>query len=196
MDHGWLLEPQSDLHQIEGSLFKGLEFHQRPALWKYQYRYGIEWESKPLYKNVATGASITGYARASLLRGIHAVGPENVIYCDTDSLMVKRSVDLSMLDLSGRIGSWSVEIDNAPVGHFAGKKLYALDLANGKPCSCNDLMGCKRHKVVTKGGKLTFSGMKNLANDPQAIETYYSPAPSFSIARGTHYIVRNIRATG
>lgn len=185
MDHGWLLY----------TTYEGKEFHHRPSLWKYQYRYGIEWESKPLYKNVATGASITGYARASLLRGIHAIGPENVIYCDTDSLVLKRDVDMSALDLSGRIGSWSVEVDHAPVGHFAGKKLYALDLANGKPCTCNDLMGCKRHKVVTKGGKLTFAGMKNIAADPNAYETYNAPAPSFSIARGTHFIVRKIRAT-
>ncbi len=185
MEHGWLLE----------CTYQGQEFHSRPSLWNFQYRHGIEWEAKPLYKNVATGASITGYARAALLYGIHGVGAENVIYCDTDSLVIPAATDLSSLDLSGKIGSWSLEIEYAPVGHFAGKKLYAIDLANGKPCSCNDMMGCKRHKVVTKGGKLTFAGMKNLANDPNAVETYYSPAPSFSIARDNHFIVRNIRAT-
>lgn len=185
-EHGWLLH----------TTYEGKEFHHRPSLWKYQYRYGIEWEAKPLYKNVATGASITGYARAALLRGIHALGAENVIYCDTDSLVVKANADCSMLQQGKKIGDWDIEIDNAPTGHFAGKKLYAIDLDNGKACTCNDLMGCKRHKVVTKGGKLTFAGMKNIATDPSAIETYMSPAPSFSIARGTHFIVRNIRATG
>lgn len=184
-EHGWLLH----------TTYEGKEFHARPSLWRHQQRHGIEWESKPLYKNVATGASITGYARAALLYGIHAVGADKVIYCDTDSLVLPHSADCSGLDMSGKIGSWAVEIDYAPIGHFAGKKLYAIDLDNGKQCTCNDAMGCKRHKVVTKGGKLTFAGMSRLANDPSAVETYYSPAPSFSIARGNHFIVRSIRAT-
>lgn len=184
-EHGWLLE----------CTYEGKEFHSRPSLWKFQYRHGIEWESKPLYKNVATGASITGYARAALLYGIHSIGAENVIYCDTDSLVIPASADCSGLDMSGKIGSWAVEIENAPVGHFAGKKLYAIDLDNKAKCTCTEIKGCKRHKVVTKGGRLTMAGMKNLAENPGAVETYYSPAPSYSIARGTHFIVRSIRAT-
>lgn len=182
-DHGWLKYVQ----------YEGKEFHHRPSLWKYHYRYGIEWEAKKIYKNVATGASITGYARAALLRGIHSVGIDNVIYCDTDSLVVKEGTDTSRLDLGKQLGQWDTEISNAPIAHFAGKKLYGIDLGNGETCTCNGIRGCKRHKIATKGGKLTFKQMENVAKG--GIETYESPAPSFSIARGTHFIVRNIRAT-
>src|SRR5690348_6098548 len=64
--------------------YKGIEVHRREALWKYKKEFGDEWRKYPLYNNVATGASITGFARANLLRGIMAVGKEHVIYCDTD----------------------------------------------------------------------------------------------------------------
>lgn len=184
MDHGWLRFTE----------YEGKEFHHRPSLWKYQYRYGIEWEGKKLYKNVATGASITGYARASLLRGIHAVGSENIIYCDTDSLVVAGGADTSILPTANRIGDWDLEVDNAPIAHFAGKKLYAIDLGNGASCTCNNVKGCKRHKVVTKGGRLTFREMERVADGETVL--YEAPAPSFSIARGNHFISRNIRATG
>lgn len=173
MEHGWKLYVQ----------FEGQTFFRRESLWKYKFRYGTEWEAKPLYKNVATGASITGFARANLLRAIHTVGIDKVLYCDTDSLVLLPGARTDKLPMQGRLGDWEKEIELAPVIHIAGKKLYGIDLGNGKPCRCNDPQEpCERHKVVTKGGRLTFAQMGKIA----AGETIsYAPAaPTFSIAHG------------
>lgn len=185
LDHGWKYYTE----------FEGKEFHRRESLWKHHHKYGVEWEAKPLYKNVATGASITGYARASLLRAIHTVGREHIIYCDTDSLVVDQFADTSGLPQSERIGDWEKEVDRAPIGHFAGKKLYAIDIEPGAKCGCNERNGgCKRHKVVTKGARLTYNEVvKVVAGD---VVEYHPQAPSFSLANGIGFIERRIRRTG
>lgn len=184
MDHGWT-------HYTK---FEGKTFHRRESLWKYRKRYGVDWESKPLYKNVATGASVTGYARASLLRAIHAVGAEHVIYCDTDSLVVTQFANTAALPQENKIGDWECEISNAPVGHFAGKKLYAIDIDPKAKCCCIDRDGaCPRHKVVTKGARLTFNEIVRVVNGESII--YNPAAPSFSLAQGIDFVPRSIRRT-
>lgn len=184
MDHGWTFYTK----------FNGVVFHKRESLWKHQQRFGIKWEAKPLYKNVATGASITGYARAALLRAIHAVGRENVIYCDTDSLVVTQFAKMAALPQSDKIGDWEMEIDGAPVGYFGGKKLYAIELDPKKKCQCEGRNGaCERHKVVTKGARLTFKEVISVVNGE--IIDYEPAAPSFSLANGIKFIDRKIRKT-
>ena len=183
-DHGW----------VNYCNFEGHEFHRRESLWKYKHKWGIEWKAKPLYKNVATGASITGFARAYLLRYMHQIGIEHVIYCDTDSMVLDQFADTSGLPVSDKIGDWELEIKNAPTGLFAGKKQYAIDKDPSKPCKCsNTEMGCERHKVVSKGARLTFKDMEKLIVG-ETIE-YRSAAPTFSIANGIDFVVRNIRRT-
>lgn len=184
MDHGWKYYTQ----------FEGKTFHRRESLWKHQYRHGIAWESKPLYKNVATGASITGYARASLLRAIHAVGREHVIYCDTDSVVVDQFANFAALPQSNKIGDWEREITDARIGHFAGKKLYAIEVDPAAKCRCNERNGsCKRHKVVTKGARLTYNEVERIVAGEKVL--YHPKAPSFSIANGIDFIDRTIRRT-
>lgn len=184
-DHGWKLY----------TTFEGLEFHRREALWKYKQRYNVEWESKPLYKNVATGASITGFARAYLLRAIHKIGRGHIIYCDTDSLIVDETADISCLTIGKEIGDWDLEIAGAPLALFAGKKQYGIDKTGRGECHCGHPdKDCERHKVVTKGARMTFRDMEKLI----AGETihYESDAPTFSIARGVTFVQRNIVGTG
>ena len=184
MDHGWTFFTK----------FEGKTFHRRDSLWKHQYRFGIEWEAKPLYKNVATGASITGYARAALLRAIHSVGREHVIYCDTDSLVVTQFADTSLLSQTDKIGDWEREIHRAPVGHFGGKKLYAIDINATAKCTCEARNGsCKRHKVVTKGARLTYKEVVQIVNGEEIL--YKPAAPSFSLANGINFTDRRIRKT-
>ncbi len=183
-DHGWQFY----------TLFEGKTFHRRPSLWKHHYRFGIAWESKPLYKNVATGASITGYARAALLRAIHAVGREHVIYCDTDSVVVDQFANTAALPQTNKIGDWEKEIEGARVGHFGGKKLYAIELNPDAKCTCNERNGgCKRHKVVTKGARLTYNEVKRIVDGEEI--TYEPAAPSFSLANGIGFVDRVIRRT-
>ncbi len=184
LDHGWMFYTS----------FEGKRFDRRESLWRYQYRFGVEWEAKPLYKNVATGASITGFARAKLLRAAHTVGIEHIIYCDTDSLVVDQFADTSVLPQSDKIGDWELEISRAPIGHFCGKKLYAITTDPAKKCGCESRNGqCEKHKVVTKGGRLTYKEMEKLASGE---EVFYEPAaPSFSLARGIKFVDRTFRRT-
>jgi hypothetical protein len=70
--------------------------------------------------NVATGASITGAARAKLLYAL--TGAEQKIYCDTDSI-IGRNLNVEPDD--GQIGSWQLEAEGNRIA-VAAKKLYAM----------------------------------------------------------------------
>ena len=175
--------------------YQNIEVHRREALWKYKQQFGNEWRGRPLYNNVATGASITGLARSYLLRAIHRVGSERIIYCDTDSLIVDKFSDLNVLPQSEKLGDWEKEAENCPIGYFVGKKLYGIDIGNSEKCGCNNPLkkGCKRHKIASKGGKLTFADFKRLIKGEKVL--WQNPAPSFSIAGEPSYVVRSIRST-
>lgn len=173
--------------------YQGIEVHRREALWKYQQEFGENWRGRPLYNNVATGASITGFARANLLSGIMRVGKEFVIYTDTDSLVCLPGANMAALPYSKKLGDWELELDKAPIGYFAGKKNYAIDTGKGN-CTCGDpFKKCKRHKIASKGSKLTFDEMKRITEGE--IITWKNPAPSFSIAGEPRFVARSIRST-
>lgn len=190
-DHGWK-------HTLD---FGKHEIHSRPSLWRYKYQFGVEWQGKRIYNNVATGASITGFARAYLLRAIHAIGHENVIYCDTDSVIFKHGADTSSLRISDEIGAWEFEDHRAVLGHFNGKKLYGIHTSK------KDKDGKPVYKLASKGAKLTFEDMGKLAQGETI--TWQSPSPSYSVtsARIPYgkdggaidparlFVVRNIRST-
>jgi len=69
--------------------------------------------------NVATGCSITGAVRATLLKGISQA--RRPIYCDTDSLICE---DLPV-ETGKELGQWKLEAE-CDLAAIAGKKLYAL----------------------------------------------------------------------
>lgn len=80
---------------------------------------------KQTYLNVATAASITGAARAVLLRGL--VAADNPVYCDTDAIAC---VDLPGVKIhKSDLGAWDLEAEGDMMA-IAGKKLYAL-FSNG-----------------------------------------------------------------
>jgi hypothetical protein len=160
LDHGWKWV----------TAFNAYELHARECLWKYKYRLGADWEQAPLYKNVATGASITGFTRAHLLRSGYAVGINSVIYMDTDSMFLTDQSDTSNIMLSPALGHWKIEAKNCPQGHFAGKKLYAVQLPSGE------------YKTANKGVRLSPADIIRVSNGEKVI--WENDAPSFSILTG------------
>lgn len=193
--HGWELGIEFDKHEI----------HRRSSLFKYKLKFGAEWEGRSLYNNVATGASITGFTRAHLLKAMCLVGRENVIYCDTDSIILKEGTDISKIPQSQALGDWELEDACAPIGHFVRKKTYGIKTSEiGKD-------GENVMKIASKGCKLFFDDMKDLLDGKTV--TWKSPAPSFSITSGNIpnenmrnapsdplyndklFVVRNIRRT-
>lgn len=175
--------------------YNDLEIHRREALWRYRQQFGDAWRGRPLYNNVATGASITGLARSYLLKAIHKVGEAHIIYCDTDSLIVDHSAPMNVLPLSNNLGDWELEAANCPIGYFVGKKLYGIDLGNGEKCTCHNLLkkDCKTHKIATKGGKVEFRDFPKLVKGEKVL--WQNQAPSFSIAGEPSFVHRYIRST-
>ena len=173
-ENGWSLESE----------FDGLEIHARPVLWRYQRMYGDDWKKFPMHFNVATGASITGFARAQLLDAIHTVGEKYVLYCDTDSLHLRPGAPVHLLRQDGKLGAWEWEGLATPA-IYAGKKLYGLKFTNGPKSG--------ETKIVSKGAKLTWDDLERIANGE--IITWKNDAPTFSIGRDAKFIVRKIRAT-
>jgi Vibrio phage DNA polymerase len=169
-NHGWEVYEE----------FDSVEIQRRPTLWKWEQKFGKSWEGRPLYNNVATGASITGFTRAHLLRAIHAVGIQNVFYCDTDSIICRADASLEKLSLSEKLGDWADE-GTATIGHFAGKKIYGLRMSDGK------------EKIASKGSKLDFQQIEALMRGE--IVQWRSDFPSFSVAGNAAFVVRNIRQT-
>lgn len=160
-------------------IFDDVAIHRRSVMWKFQYDYGKGWEHKPLFNNVAAGASVTGFARAYLLDAIASIGFDHVIYCDTDSVMCTGQ-RWRKLPLGEKLGQWAHE-GLATIGHFAGKKLYGLQMQDGT------------EKIACKGSKLDFEQIKRVTAGE--IVTWSNPAPTFSLARGTNFVQREIRAT-
>ena len=170
-ENGWELQLEYDGHEI----------HRRESLWKWKNELGVGWTAKTIYKNVATGASITGYVRAVLLRAMQAVGRHNVIYCDTDGIVLTEGANIDSLNLGKLIGQWGIDDERAPLGHFAGKKLYAVHQSDGKK------------KVASKGSKLDFDQLERIINGETV--NWKNDAPAFSIDGTAKFVTRDIRAT-
>lgn len=139
----------------------------------------IIWE-RPLdelfYFNIATGASITGGARALLLRGLSVA--RKPYYCDTDSIICE---SLNTVTSDSDLGAWKLEAigDSAAI---CGKKLYAIFDSDG---TCI--------KKAHKGARLTGAQILSIAKG--ATVEACNPVPSFKWDGSHTFTKRNIRAT-
>ena len=132
--------------------------------------------------NIATGASITGAARAVLLRGIHAT--DEPLYCDTDSIICRghSSVEID----SSRIGAWDCEATGRMVA-IAGKKLYAI-FDREKPTLDSHCI-----KKAHKGARLSGAEILAIAQGETVISS--SPVPNFKWDGRVLFTKREIRRT-
>ena len=133
-------------------------------------------EVKRRYYDVGTAASITGWVRAYLWKAIHA--SEEVLYCDTDSIIGK---GFDRLSLGSGIGQWDVEVDGVGEAHIGGRKLYALFDHEGR---------CV--KQACKGVRLSPEEITRIARG-ETVE-HASDSPTFSLGRTT-FQVRKVRMT-
>lgn len=134
------------------------------------------------FYNVATAASITGAARANLLRNLSlATRP---VYCDTDSIICESFT--GELD-DGKLGYWALEATGDRVA-IAGKKLYTLfneaDLRNTG----------KAIKKASKGVTLSPDEIVRVCNGHEVI--YENPVPNFKLDGSAVFVTRRIRSTG
>jgi hypothetical protein len=124
------------------------------------------------FYDVATAASITGAARAVLMRALaHAVRP---VYCDTDSIICE-SLDCELHD--SKLGAWKLEAEGDTIA-VIGKKMYALRA------------GTEYVKTASKGVILTGPEIFGLASGSGV--HWHNMAPSFSIKNPPRFVDRKI----
>ncbi len=134
------------------------------------------------FYNVATAASITGAARANLLRNLSlATRP---IYCDTDSIICEGF--RGELDET-KLGGWKLEAsgDRAAI---AGKKLYTV---------FNELelrSSGKAIKKASKGVNLSPSEIVSVCNGQEIL--YRNPVPNFKLDGTAEFVSRRVNKTG
>ena len=149
------------------------------------------------FKNVATAASITGAARAELLKGLSKAS--GVIYCDTDSIMCR---EFRGYQHPSELGAWAVEAE-FELAAIAGKKLYALFSKDPpeKPVDKDDdgviddprLGRLYCIKKASKGAHLTAYQIYRIALG-DTVE-YTNPVPLFAIDGSYKITRRKIRRT-
>lgn len=147
------------------------------------------------YFNVATGASITGAARAQLLRGLSkAVRPA---YCDTDSIICE-GLDGDLNE--NTLGAWKLEASGELLA-VAGKKTYCL-LSTTKPeAKPGKKIESARHegrtwysvKKASKGAILSPAEILAVANGD--VVFWKNDAPKFKLHGGVDFVKRRIRRT-
>lgn len=129
------------------------------------------------FNNVGTSASITGGARAVLMRAIHSA--KNPIYCDTDSLICEELRDHNLHAIE--LGAWDLEKQISEL-IVCGKKLYAY----------KDLTGEETIKSKGTAG-LTWNDMLALLNGENRLIS--NVGPTLTRTGNQSYITRTIRRT-
>lgn len=153
-----------------------------PEPWEAKYIHGngtTFWDKsiqRHSYYNVSIGASITGAARATLMRALHH--SDSLIYCDTDSVICRQLSGVSFNDVA--LGAWKLEGAGTLVA-MAGKKLYAC--FNGSECI----------KQATKGGNLTPAEIVSVARGETV--TFRKQAPTFKLDGSVSWIERRLKKT-
>lgn len=125
------------------------------------------------YFDVATAASITGAARAKLMRGL--ANSARPIYCDTDSIICETlSEDVN----DTRLGAWKLEAEgNRAI--IVGKKMYAL------------LQNKTMIKSANKGVRMDKKDFLAVAKGKAY--TYFRDAPTFKHDGSAVFIQRTIK---
>jgi hypothetical protein len=159
------------------------------------------------YYNVATAASITGFARAHLFRASKQC--RGLIYGDTDSLTAE---DVSALKIGSELGQWKVELTGRRYA-VAGKKNYALESSDTTLMDYHAFDSREEKtghwKIACKGTRLTPQELLYVASggddlyksDAMIIEkrgtlVYKPESPTYSISREIpRFIDRKIRCT-
>lgn len=126
--------------------------------------------------NVATGASITGFVRAYLLRALYSVSTS--LYCDTDSIIFTGG---NSLETGNDLGQWKNEGD-FNYGGIGGKKIYAFK---------NDKT--QETKTACKGLILDYDEIIRVCKGETIEKT--PNAPIYSIKKGKYFLKKSIAMT-
>lgn len=97
----------------------------------YKVSFNLKEDYLPSVKhgNLFIGAAVTATARCVLHQKMISIGPERIIYCDTDSIVFKYNIIMGILTDVG-LGKWTNEYPKYYILQFYGlaPKLYSLKL--------------------------------------------------------------------
>jgi len=153
-----------------------------PAPWKpttlaeSQYTVWKKSINRHSYYHVCIGASITGAARAVLMRALR--GSTEPVYCDTDSIVCRSLAGVTLND--SELGAWKEEASGDRIA-IAGKKMYAC------------FQGSECIKKATKGAKLSADEIVRVAQGDTVV--YRNQAPTFKVDGRVSFLERRIRKT-
>lgn len=166
---------------------RGLTFYERPTkLFAHKFF------------NVCISASITGAVRAFLFAAIRSSRP---LYCDTDSLITKRSPS----PMGTRLGQWKKEMA-CDVIWIGGKKLYVAHNRKYAWCRRRPSWGDRKKwvkvdglgwtareafKTASKGVRLPVEDLIAVCEGHQRTGKFI--APTYSLFRATSFTSRRIR---
>lgn len=144
------------------------------------------------FNNVGTGASITGGARAILMRAIHSA--RNPIYCDTDSLICEELRD-HKLDKT-ILGAWDLEKKISEL-IIVGKKMYAYrETPDAEPIFRTKGINTKEAIITPQNMRrdLTWDDMLSMLVEGGEL-TVRQSGPTLTRIGKQSYIERRIRRT-
>ena len=150
------------------------------------------------FLNLGTGASITGAARANLLRGLSAA--TNPLYCDTDSIICEdMEAGKFGVEMNGKkLGGWKLEATGDSVA-ICGKKLYAFfgdrdadEAVNAK--RIKEYGDARCIKLASKGVRLSAQDMLRVAEGETV--TYTPEFPSLKPDGRQVWQSRDVKRTG
>ena len=103
--------------------------HVNGCVFKARYELTDNLQETNRFLNIPIAASVTAHAQVVLMRQMFKIGPERVLYCDTDSIMFIREKTLEKLNKSG-LGNWEDEHPNETIKRFwaLAPKCYMMEI--------------------------------------------------------------------
>lgn len=126
-----------------------------PGVFKVHYKIDEAFSRHVGHGNILFAATVTAHARCVLHRKIMEIGYDNVLYCDTDSVIFLDNPQEPMIPGFG-LGEWTDEYPGQEIVRFAAMapKMYMLEVE-----------GCEAHKVRAKGVQLSLRNQRKLQID-------------------------------
>lgn len=104
--------------------------HVNGGVYKVRYKkIAAVYSAEGSFINVPMAATVTAHAQVLLMRQMFVVGPERVLYCDTDSIIYLKEKDGVQYCASG-LGNWADEYPGKVIRKFLAlaPKCYVLDI--------------------------------------------------------------------
>ena len=122
------------------------------------------------FSNIAVAALTTAYARLHLLESLNSIEPEQLIYCDTDSIVYKIIEGKPTLATGDYLGELTNELPpNAYIDSFisSGPKSYGYKLSTGE--SVLKIKGITLTEINSK--VINYEGLRKVLFEQERLKT-------------------------